>query len=574
MLFCEKINNMIIKKNIIKISSIIIVFILILIPSLHIPMHSDDYVYTLMGNGFSGHIGLYLNWSGRFITDYISTILLSLNYYVREIINSIIFTLLILFISLIPVVADSKDNLIWKKFNPIIFFLIFILYWIANPALGETSFWIVGSANYMWTNLFITIYLFLLFYCIKKKNIFLIDKLLLIFFSLLAGCSNENTGLIVALISLSIYFYLDRKNKLILFTFIGNLLGYLVLILAPGNYVRIEKTGGAEWYSLPLMERIKVHLFERIPASVNIDIKIIFFILLIFIIFYVAYKKVRNKNLNNIVYILCFFIGSIFTILILVGSPGIAFRSLNGTLVLLLITASFIFFILSKTKFTSINIIMLIGVLFIFIPSYIYFYNAIYYTNKQDSIRKEIIMKAKANNEKVVNIPKFYFTHLWKDTDKFDLYFNGIAMAKCYDLNEIVEYPVFFNYVKNLQKEKFLDVNWDMGNGVIIDRIIIFKDTPFTLTLFFRMNNDFLDKLPENMGLYIHEYKIYKTKNVSHGWENIFKYDNYFYKSTEVSSNLDKIQIGIFIYNKETDSYKNINVHEITGDLLRTTLKK
>lgn len=573
MLFCEKINNMIIKKNIIKISSIIIVFILILIPSLHIPMHSDDYDYALKGNSLSEHIKHYLNWSGRFITDYISTILLNLNYYIREIINSIIFTLLILFISLIPVVADSKDNLIWKKFNPIIFFLIFILYWIANPNLGQTSFWIVGSANYMWTNLFITIYFFLLFYCVKKKNIFLIDKILLIFFSLLAGCSNENTGLIVALISLSLYIYLNRKNKLILLSFIGNLLGYLVLILAPGNYVRIEKSG-TKWYSLSLIERIKIHLFERIPTSVNIDIKIIFFILLIFIVFYVVFKKVRDKNLNNIVYILCFFIGSIFTIFLLIGAPEVNVRSLNGPLVLLLISASFIFFILSKTKFASINIIILIGVLFIFILSYIYFYNAIYYTNEQDKIRKEIIMRAKTNNEKVVSIPTFYFTHLWKDTDKFDLYFNGEAMAKYYDLNKIFEYGIFFNYAKNLQKEKFLVVNLDMGNGVVIDRIIIFEEAPYTLTLLFRLNNDFLNRLPENMGLYLHEYKEDKIKNVSRDWENIFKYDNYFYKSTEVSSNLDKIQIGIFIYNKETDSYKNINVHEISGDLLRSTLKK
>ncbi len=95
-------------------------------------MHSDDYAYYLMGFSPSAHLGHYLGWSGGFVTDYISSILLSFNNTVYSTINILAFFLLIYFISLIPVKIFNNKN----TFSVMSFLLIFILYWIANPNPG------------------------------------------------------------------------------------------------------------------------------------------------------------------------------------------------------------------------------------------------------------------------------------------------------------------------------------------------------------------------------------------------------------------------------------------------------
>lgn len=133
---------------------------------INVPMHSDDYSYLLLGTDLDAHIHHYLAWSGRFVADYVSGFLLGqLNYYVYTFLNSLALTTLLYTITLIPSIIDKT-----YKFNSFRFLCIAMMYWIANPNLGETSFWIVGSANYLWTNMFISIFLAYYFHILNKER--------------------------------------------------------------------------------------------------------------------------------------------------------------------------------------------------------------------------------------------------------------------------------------------------------------------------------------------------------------------------------------------------------------------
>jgi hypothetical protein len=112
------------------------------------------------------------------------------------------------------------------------------------PAWGQNFLWIAGSGTYLWTTALILLFLV----PFRKKNDNIDYKLnlplsvLFLFLGLLAGCSTENTGAAVLFLLIA-YFTakIINKNKIALFEILGTLgflIGFLVLILAPGNYAR------------------------------------------------------------------------------------------------------------------------------------------------------------------------------------------------------------------------------------------------------------------------------------------------------------------------------------------------
>ncbi len=76
------------------------------------PYHSDDYAYSQMGLSFKNHLNHYLSWSGRFVADYISSILLFLNsHFLISVILSLCISLVCYFIAALPTkIINSKTN--------------------------------------------------------------------------------------------------------------------------------------------------------------------------------------------------------------------------------------------------------------------------------------------------------------------------------------------------------------------------------------------------------------------------------------------------------------------------------
>lgn len=272
--FCEEMNKG--KGKNFFILSAILIFVLIFIPSFYVPFHSDDYKFYLMGTSFDALYNHYMNWEGRLISDYTASLLLNL--FSRPVymgINASVFLLTLICISVIPSVIKGDVSLINYK-NCVVLWLSFFVYWICNPCLGQTSFWLTGSVVYLWSLMWAGLYLACLFRILGSKNSCLRfnRKFLLCTLGFFAGLSNEATGASIVFLTF-ILFLLCRLRKdcaenikVLEAGFFSSLFGFLILILAPGNYVRLN-TVFSDWKSLSVISKVIIHFFVCMPYAIS-----------------------------------------------------------------------------------------------------------------------------------------------------------------------------------------------------------------------------------------------------------------------------------------------------------------
>ncbi|HDT2572452.1 TPA: hypothetical protein QHO33_002235 [Citrobacter freundii] len=416
-----------------------ILLVIIAIPSVNVPMQSDDYSYMFKGLSPHLHYVQYIEWSGRVVADYISPLLLStMPHFAYSIVNAAAFSALIILIAYIPV---ARFGFTTSKAISLSILLIFMIYWVANPNLGQTSFWIVGSANYMWTNMLIALSLSLIFFCIRNQK----NRYVLLFIStLIAGCTNENTSLVFVAIVVFICIY-EKPGKLFSMSVIsGSVIGAAIILLAPGNMKRASFFG--EWQNLSFAQKVFYHFTERFPPAMADywQLYIVAFSVLICICLSGAYNK------RNFIFSLVFLIAAILANAAFVLSPGMPPRAFNGSLCFLLISLSFLLYDLSHSiNKLSVAIMSLTSafILFYFVPSYILFNDAMRQAMKQYEIRERLIITARDSGIQNVKIPEFYFTTLVKDSDKFDT-FQSIDLAKYYKVSSIEGYNPGFNYAQ------------------------------------------------------------------------------------------------------------------------------
>lgn len=319
---------MINRKNVYNyILSTVLVFILIYFPSYYIPVHSDDYMYFLKGLSLEAHLRHYLNWSGRFITDYISSLLLNLfSKPIYMAINSLAFLTMLINISFIPSLLNGEE-LITKK-SCIFLWLSFFIYWLCNPNLGQTSFWLVGSANYLWPLMWLSFYMVYLFKLFKDSitktayNAGYKQIIILCILGFCSGSSNEATGVATVFLTfvLCLMKYSDKvKNELmkncsivnssfifhscdktLYASLFSSLIGCLTLILAPGNYIRMTTTVFAPWRSLSLSNKVLLHIMGRMP-EVIVQFRFAFIIIAILLLFLLWNIQIKSNEFKKLV---------------------------------------------------------------------------------------------------------------------------------------------------------------------------------------------------------------------------------------------------------------------------------
>lgn len=238
---------------------LVVIYLLTFIITYLNPMQSDDFAFYFKGLSIQEHMSFYMTWSGRVVVDYLATLILAINnHFIIALICSLALPLLIYNIATIPYYKEQQttNN---KSLLVLTILILWICYWLGNPALGQTTFWVVGEANYLWPLVFVSA---LIKYLLRFLNKELIPKkqyLLLIVLSILAGCSNEATGALVLYFLVLLYGW-ARINKLnnhkaILICFGIAFASFLVLLLAPGNMERAAYPAFAHWRTISLNDR-------------------------------------------------------------------------------------------------------------------------------------------------------------------------------------------------------------------------------------------------------------------------------------------------------------------------------
>lgn len=478
--------------------ALVLVFVAVLIPSLHIPMQSDDFAYYSLGLSMDAQLVHYMGWSGRIVTNIISSYLLNLlPHFAYEIVNAFVFTLLMFFISVLPT-SFGEDKC---RTSAVCLLVVFSLYWIANPALGETSFWIVGSTNYLWPSMFVSGY-FLYILRALGKSCGSKEAVSAIALGFLAGCSNENTSVVVVLITLFMIF--NEKNKrALIFGLVGSFIGAAVLILSPGNKSRSNSF--VDWKSLSFTEKFDLHFYERFPNIMSTYWQVY----LVFIISIMAVFFIAKPNKKQLLYATVFFIGSILANAVFVASPYVPARAGNGALVLMLISLSFVINGLMQSTEKRQKLLYLSSVacfvLIYFVPSYYLFTSAVSNVWAQNKIKENIILEAKSKGFKQVEVPKFYFTQLLKPSDSLASFDNS-AINLYYGVDAITYFPVGFNYA-DIESQPGIDVDLLVAGEVSVSKIYAYDEGRFGKTkLIFKVSGDIDSYFSSGAAMYVHVF--------------------------------------------------------------------
>lgn len=454
--------------RVIKYCPVLLFFTAVFLVAIRTPMQSDDYTYMFIGTNFSDHLHHYMTWSGRLVADYVSGFLLGhLNYITYSFLNVAALVTMISCISILPSAVTGK-----LRFSPFNFTIIALLYWIANPNLGQTTFWIVGSANYLWTSMFISVFFVCYFHLARKEKNTSLSTLVLFIAALLAGCSNENTS-IVTFIVVAVCSFIFKNKATSVISLVGILIGALTLLLSPGNYLRNSNSSFDYWHNMSIVDKLWEHFYKRFPEAVASYWQVY----LIAILALAVVSVVGLKDKKNILFSVVFMIGSLMANAAFIGSPTMPARALSGGLFFALISLSFLVHEASagdKIYSVPFKIASLCFALIYFIPSYLVLLYVFNETTYQAKVRDAILEKGRQDNVPVVDIPQWYFTRTAKVSDRFDT-FHSHSIKKYYGVNDFKVTNVSFNYGQLLKAEKIL-VNKPLKGKSILESIYLYKD--------------------------------------------------------------------------------------------------
>jgi len=314
------------------------VILLFLVLNIYTPLIADDYSYSLginsIGDIFLSQYSHYFNWGGRSISLFLAQFWLFVGKSFFNIANTVVYCLFILLVQF-----HITGTL--KKVNPFYFLLINVFFWFFVPVWGQNFLWLTGSCVYLWSAVFILFFLvpFRKKHEIQEYKLSALKSVLFFFAGIFAGWSNENSGAAVLFFLLA-YFLAKfiRKEKYTLFEITGTagfLIGFIILLTAPGNYVRADVMRQLDdnIINTPLL----FTMFKRFISITVILFKnngLLLMAISIFFSFDLIYHKKQKINLFSAFYFLSAVSGAYSMIM----APGFPDRAFMIVIVFLLIT--------------------------------------------------------------------------------------------------------------------------------------------------------------------------------------------------------------------------------------------
>lgn len=351
---------------------------------------ADDYNYSFcFGHRTTGIMDIlqsqyhhYFEWGGRVVAHSIAQIFLMYDKFVFDVANTFAYLAMIL---VVYFHAIGKF-----KFYPLLFLLINLLFFLCMPVFGQVFLWVVGACNYLWGPLLVFLYLVPYRLQYSKATPVIANKLLSVIFGLMgviAGWTNENLGLTLAfLILVFIYLYWCEHKKVYLWcvcALIGSVIGAIALIVAPGNFVRMN----AGHY--------EINIFKNFFEITRLMFKGNFLLLplSIFFSFILFCKKETDFKIVSV-----YMLGMLVSMYVMIGAPYFADRAKLGTLAFCIVGCCNLythldFTLLKLKKFILILTILIIGVT---VSEYVTARNDIRNYKLRNDIKVEHVLKEKS----------------------------------------------------------------------------------------------------------------------------------------------------------------------------------
>lgn len=435
-----------------------------------VPLWNDEFAYsfifsldqriTSIGDILRSQQILYQNWTGRVIVHFLVQFFLWQGKDIFNFVNAAVF------VGLIFVICSYTKI---RKFNTIedakMFLLVFILCWFFLPVMGQTTFWVAGSVNYLWTTFALLIFLLPYRYIIENKTI-ITDRwyniVYMLFLGGFTGWSQENASVIgVLFVAMSLLILFKQKIKIPYWSlsgFIGCIIGFAYLILAPGNGLR-KKT---MYFDLSLKDQV-VGFFQNIKFIILNEQKYLFILLIIVFIIFI-YKKYRLSKSSFWLSLMI-----IFTALVsyaaMIASPEFPIRATFAGVTMLLVSLTFLLSVESK----KVNIIILILIIPISFSMY-KTYSQYQVVNDENQARLEILNKSVAMGNYDIKLPDYSV----KGSDRvfiFDItlnpaYTSNKHFAQYYGLNSVViDKPTMMVELAEPMVNQF-QLFYDTGKGI------------------------------------------------------------------------------------------------------------
>lgn len=320
--------------------------IAIYILNVNTPLVIDDFSYSMNAHGervqgigdiLERQCEHYFLWGGRTVVHIIAQLLLFIPAYVADIVNSIAF-LFCAYLMYLHILGRKK------KHDVILFALILALMWLLQPAFGESILWLTGSANYVFG--MILVLLFMLPYRmyegaeVREKSSVL--KAVLAFpCGVIAGWTNENTAAaMLVMVCLFLLYYKVNKWRIPYWAvvgLIGAIVGYVIMILAPGNHVR-SVVIGLEF------ELTAKNLFSGFFLGTRSFVEYLGVFNLFGLIFLMLNRYFdKEKSAETIMIYLLYMLGVLASIYVMVFSPLFPPRAWFGIVVYNIIAVGLVF---------------------------------------------------------------------------------------------------------------------------------------------------------------------------------------------------------------------------------------
>ena len=255
-----------------------------------------------------------------------------------------------------------------KKYNCFLITFIYIFIFLFSPTPIYTFLWKSGSANYLWsTNLILIMTLIYKNSYNKPIKDNWLNIFLLFIYGLIVGCTNENTGCALIIVNLLFIYFNHKKGnnpKWLKFNLVGIIIGYLILLLAPGNYNRNVIYPQGDYDSI--FSFIIEFLFTNIISLIMVIACLIFTILIIkkykinydrkLSFIYVVFSLIASLSMlvSPVVFARSFFFSFIYLFILLLTNILVIVKHINiKNIYFIYIAFSIIFIITYSIEFIN-----------------------------------------------------------------------------------------------------------------------------------------------------------------------------------------------------------------------------